>query len=238
MPATLHLLRECRVADAREVLYVGSGIGVGPCVIARRAACRVVAPAISDKTLEWSRLRAKEAGLLSRIEFRLGDVSDLPFETDRFDALLVESVLAFVQDKAHAIRECVRVTAPGGLVGMNETVWLRRPSDAKAQEQASALGATILPSDDWGRLSADSGLVDRTVDVQPIGVRDETLSRIQWVGWRWMLRAWGRLVGLLLRHPEARDAIRAQLRAPAGVVSLMGVALASGRKPGGRTLRS
>jgi len=233
MAATLDLLRRCHIADAREVLYVGSGIGVGPCVIARRSACRVVALDISEKMLEWSRLRAKEAGVLSRIEFRLGDVLDLPLEPDRFDAVLVESVLAFVEDKARAIRECVRVTKPGGYVGMNETVWLRRPSDAKVMEQATGLGAYIVTADEWERLWATSGLLDRTVTVQPIGIRDEALSRIQWVGWRWVLRAWGRLIGLLAKHPEAREAIRAQLRAPAGVVGLMGFALASGRKPSG-----
>ena len=45
---------------------------------------------------------------------------DLPFEADRFDAVIVESVLAFVDDKPRAIRECIRVTKPGGYVGLNE----------------------------------------------------------------------------------------------------------------------
>jgi SAM-dependent methyltransferase len=233
MAATLDLFRRCRIADASEVLYVGSGIGVGPCTIVRHSGCQVVAVDISEKMLEWSRLRAKEAGVSSRIEFRLGDVLDLPLEPDRFDAVLVESVLAFVEDKERAIRECVRVTAPGGYVGMNETVWLQRPSDAKVMEQATGLGAYIPTSGDWERLWIASGLMDRTLDAQPIGMRDEVLSRIEWVGWRWTLRAWSRLVGLLVKHPQARDAIRAQFRAPAGVVKRMGVALASGRKPGG-----
>ena len=231
MTATLALLRHCRVADARQVLYVGSGIGVGPCVVARNSNARVVALDLSEKMLEWSRLRAREAGLADRIETRRGDVLDLPFDSDRFDAVLVESVLAFVQDKARAIRECVRVTKPGATVGMNETVWLTRPPDTKVQQQAAALGAWIPTAEEWQRLWADSGLGDRTTDIQPIGMRDEVLSRIQWVGWRWMLRAWGRLFRLVRDHPEARRAIREQFNAPAGVVRMMGYALCTGRKP-------
>jgi len=232
LTATLELLRLCRVADARQVLYVGSGIGVGPCVIARRSKAHVVALDISEPMLAWTRLRAREEGLAERIETRQGDVLSLPFEADCYDAVLVESVLAFVEDKARAIQECVRVTKPGGYVGMNESLWLLRPPDAKVLEQATALGAYIITADEWQRLWAASALVDRTASVASIGLREEVLSRIQWVGWRWALRAYGRLIRLLREHPEARQAIRDQLRAPSGVVKLMGYALVTGRKPG------
>ena len=116
LSATLEILRLCRVAEAKEVLYVGSGIGVGPCVIAGRSRAHVVALDISERMLDWTRQRAQEEGLGDRIETRQGDVLSLPFESDHFEAVLVESVLAFVQDKARAIRECVRVTRPGGRV--------------------------------------------------------------------------------------------------------------------------
>ena len=238
MAATLDLLRRCHIEDAREVLYAGSGIGVGPCVIARRSACRVMALDISEKMLEWSRLRATEEGLSSRIEFRKGDVLDLPFDGDRFDAVLVESVLAFVEDKARAIGECVRVTAPGGFVGMNETVWLTRPAVSKMADHASALGALIPTSEEWQRLWETSGLENQFVSIQPTGLGGEVLSRLQWVGVRWTLRAWGRLVRLLREHPESRQAIRAQFNAPAGVVRLIGYALSSGCKPAGTTGRA
>jgi SAM-dependent methyltransferase len=231
LSATLELLRLCRVADAPQVLYVGSGIGVGPCVIARRSRARVVAIDISERMLDWTRLRAQEEGLADRIETRQGDVLSLPFEADRFEAVLVESVLAFVEDKARAIQECVRVTKPGGYVGMNETVWLLRPPEAKVLEQATALGAYIVTANEWQRLWAASALVDRTAVVASIGLGDEVLSRIQWVGWRWALRAYGRLFRLLGEHPESRQAIRDQFRAPSGVVKLMGYALVTGRKP-------
>jgi ubiquinone/menaquinone biosynthesis C-methylase UbiE len=63
----------------------------------------------------------------AKVEFRLADVLDLPFEAGRFDVVICESVLIFIEDKARAIQECVRVTQPGGYVGLNEGVWLSCP---------------------------------------------------------------------------------------------------------------
>ena len=47
----------------------------------------------------------------------------LPFEVDWFDVVICESVLAFIEDKPQAIRECVRVVKPGGYVWLNESLW-------------------------------------------------------------------------------------------------------------------
>ena len=112
--ATDKLLSLCHIEDAREVLNVGCGIGVASVYIARKYACHVVGADISEKMIEWSRRRAREAKVESRVEFRAADVLDLPFEAGRFDVVFAESVLIFVEDKARAIRECVRVTKPGG----------------------------------------------------------------------------------------------------------------------------
>ena len=50
-PATDRLLELCRVAHGSHVLYVGSGIGVGPSYLARTRRCHVVAGDISPKML-------------------------------------------------------------------------------------------------------------------------------------------------------------------------------------------
>jgi ubiquinone/menaquinone biosynthesis C-methylase UbiE len=60
-------------------------------------------------------------------ELRTADVLALPFPDNRFDVVVCESVLAFVEDKRRAIGECVRVTKPGGHVGLNEGLWLTDP---------------------------------------------------------------------------------------------------------------
>jgi arsenite methyltransferase len=106
--ATDQLLSLCHIENAKEVLNVGCGIGVGVAYIAHKFGCRVMGVDISEKMITWSRLRAWEEKVEDKVEFRVADVLDLPFEDDRFDAVIVESVFGFVEDKPRAIRECIR----------------------------------------------------------------------------------------------------------------------------------
>ena len=91
--ATDRLLADCHAENASDVLVVGCGIGVSAAYIAKKYGCRVVGVDISDKMIEWARKRAKRERVESKIELRTADIQDLPFETNRFDAVIVESVV-------------------------------------------------------------------------------------------------------------------------------------------------
>jgi ubiquinone/menaquinone biosynthesis C-methylase UbiE len=228
--ATTALLSRCHIEEAQEVLYVGSGIGVGPALIAKRYSARVVGVDISPKMVEWSWKRAREERVESKVDFQVADILDLPFEADRFDAVLCESVVAFVEDKQRAIRECVRVAKPGGYVGLNETIWLDRQPSKELMEKARSLGTKILTAGEWRAFWDQSGLQERSVDVRPINSRQEILGRMQWVGARWALRGFGRLFILYLTNPATRKVIKESFDAPLEVLSLMGYALFVGKK--------
>jgi SAM-dependent methyltransferase len=230
--ATNELLALCHIKDAQEVLNVGCGIGVGSAYIASKYGCRVVGVDISEKMIEWSRQRAREERVEDKVEFQTADVLELPFEADRFDVVFCESVLAFVEDKLRAIRECVRVARPGGYVGLNETFWIAEASpELVARAQASlGLGADILTAATWRALWEESGLRDRVVRIHQIDPRAEVKDRIQWVGWRWAVRAWGRLLRLYVTNPAVRRSIREMFGAPLDVMQQMGYGLFAGRK--------
>src|SRR5512137_495451 len=72
--ATDELLSLCHVGDAKEVLNVGCGIGVGVAYIARKFGCRAVGVDISEKMIKWSRLRAGEEKVEDKVEFRRANV--------------------------------------------------------------------------------------------------------------------------------------------------------------------
>jgi SAM-dependent methyltransferase len=228
--ATDALLALCHIAAAREVLYVGCGIGVGPVYVARQFGCRVVGVDISEKMLAWSRQRAREEGVEDKVEFRLGNILALPFEGDRFDAVLVESVVVFVEDKAQAIRECVRVARPGGYVGMNEVFWVRPATPEMVASARREMGGEVLPVQAWQSLWKQAGLADQTVQVREIDARKELSGRVRWVGTRWALRALGRLARLALTNPQARQAIQAQWSGTLEKSSSLGYGLFAGRK--------
>src|SRR5512136_2807877 len=83
--ATNELLSLCHIEAARQVLNVGCGIGVGSAYVAKKYECHVVGVDISERMIEWSRQRAREEKIETKVEFRTADVSALPFESGRFD---------------------------------------------------------------------------------------------------------------------------------------------------------
>lgn len=228
--ATDELLSLCHIEDADEVLYVGCGIGIGPAYIAKRYGCRVIGVDISEKMIEWSRQRARQEGVEARTEFRAADVLDLPFEANRFDAVLSESVLLFVKDKPRAIQECVRVTKPGGYVGMNEGFWIEEPPSEMVAQAQAAVGPYIPTLDAWQTLWAASGLQETVVRVYQADASAEVKGRVQWIGWRWLLRAWGRGVRLYLTNPAVRQPIREMFNVPPETFQYVGYGLFAGKK--------
>jgi len=230
--ATDELLSLCHIVDAKEVLNIGCGIGVGVAYIARKFGCRVVGVDISEKMIEWSRLRAREEKVEDQVELRVANVLDLPFEDDRFDAVIVESVLAFVDDKPRAIRECIRVTKPGGYVGLNEAFWTKEPSPEMVALAQDSLGSSIPTEGTWKVLWEACGLRDRTVSLRRVDTRLEVRDRLHWVGRRWAFRGFGRLLRLFFTNPEMRQSIKKFLgSAPLETyIEEIGYGLFTGRK--------
>jgi SAM-dependent methyltransferase len=157
--------------------------------------------------IEWARQRVRGAGVEDRVELVVAEVNHLPFDNDRFDVVVSESVLAFVDDKRRAIDELVRVTKPGGYVGLNEGVWVGELPEDVARV-ARDLGTEVLSVKDWRTVWDGSGLRDRVVKVRKVDPDVEIRSRIRWIGLGWLVRAWGRAAYLLLTRPAIRGGVK------------------------------
>jgi ubiquinone/menaquinone biosynthesis C-methylase UbiE len=227
--ATEELLAMCHLADGAKVLEVGCGIGVGAVYLARERSCQVTAVDRSPQMIAWAKQRAAEAGVGYRIEHQVADVGRLPFDDSSFDVVLAESVLAFVDDKAAAIAELVRVVKPGGRVGINETFWIADPP-AECAGAVRGLGVALLNSEAWQALWDKSGLDPRDSRFYPLEVKDEVKARLRWVGWKWALRAWLRALGLFFSDRAAWRSLRAQLGSFPGLTECMGYGLFAGEK--------
>jgi arsenite methyltransferase len=208
LPATRALHRICRVESAREILEVGCGIGVGPVLAARSYGCRVVGVDLSERMVEWSRRRAREERVPDLVDLRVADVLALPFEDGRFDATICESVLAFVADKEQAIREMVRVTKPGGYVGLNEMFLLTETPSAQVAALAGLMATEIVSLDAMRATWDRSGLRDRVVQTHRVDVAREVRGRVRWIGPRWFLRGCARIVRLYVSEPTLRPVLR------------------------------
>jgi arsenite methyltransferase len=229
--ATDTLLSLCHIENAQDVLNVGCGIGVSSAYITKKYDCHVMGVDISGKMIEWSRKRAREEHVGTRVEFRVANILELPFETNRFDAVIVESVVAFVEDKARAICECARVARPGGYVGLNESFFTREPPPDLAKMIRRTCGGIDLPTlTTWQTLWDASGLQDRITRTYSIDARQEIRRRMQWIGARWALEAFARLFYLYLTRPDARPSIKEQFGSGSGSFEMMRYGLFVGRK--------
>jgi SAM-dependent methyltransferase len=114
-----NLIAEIRLEPGETILDVGCGSGVLDRWLARHTggANRIMAVDIHRTLLrEASALAAKE-GLAGHIEFREGNAEVLPFPDSSFDVTMSATVMELL-DADRMLREMVRVTRPGGRVGV------------------------------------------------------------------------------------------------------------------------
>ncbi len=179
--ATKMLIELCQISKDKYILDVGCGAGVTPVYLAKTVGCSVVGVDISEGMVERSKERVKKQLLTDKIEIRIADAQDLPFDNHSFDAVITESVTAFPEDKQKAVNEYVRVTKSGGFIGLNESTWLKVPPPPELVAWASQdLGANVKPltSSEWTGLLEAAGLKEIVTRTSNIIVKDEAKGYI------------------------------------------------------------
>ena len=229
LKATRELIELCHIDKGKYILDVGCGVGATPCYLAKMHGCRVVGVDITERMIDRSNERAKREGVEDKVEFRVADVQNLPFEDDLFDAVVGESITSFPEDKERAVSEYVRVTKPGGYVGLNEAIWIKTPPPELAEYLSRIAGAEITTSNDWEELLEGSGLRDIVVRTHKTNVLDE-FSRIRRYGLKDFSRAWYRLLSLYITSPALRRLIKETLATPKNLIKYMGYGIYVGRK--------
>ena len=215
--ATEELIELCNLGEGKYVLDVGCGVGATPCFIAKRYGCRVVGVDISERMVERSKERARREKLADAdnkhpwVEFRVADAQDLPFEDDLFDAVITESVTVFPEDKQRAVNEYVRVTKPGGYIGLNESSWLKVPPPPEMVAWvAQDVGASAKPltSDAWVELLESAGLREIVARTYKISTPNEAKEIFRRYGCGGMLGVWGRILSLYAKSPAYRRFVK------------------------------
>ncbi len=114
------MLVEKSVELGDRVLDCGSGTGSTALLAAQKVGTtgKVKLFDLSEGMLTVAKERATKAGFQERVDFQTGDMLNLPFEDDSFDAVLSTYSICPLHDPAKGALELYRVLKPGGHIGI------------------------------------------------------------------------------------------------------------------------
>jgi ubiquinone/menaquinone biosynthesis C-methylase UbiE len=125
------------LTSGSHVLEVAPGPGYFAIELASLGSYRIVGLDISHSFVRIATENAKVAGV--EVEFRQGNVSSMPFESNSFDFIYCRAAFKNFAEPVEAIKEVHRVLKPGGTAVISD---LRK--DASLGEIHTAVGAMRL----------------------------------------------------------------------------------------------
>jgi len=113
--ATVHAVAPLGLTADVHVLDMGCGIGGATRYIASEFGCRVTGIDLTPDYIETARALAGLTGLDDRVSYEVASATDLPFETDSFDAAVTIHVAMNIPERERLYAETARVLKPGQL---------------------------------------------------------------------------------------------------------------------------
>lgn len=160
-PATKQNLDAMQVKAEELVLDAGCGSGLTACHLAKTIGCRIIGVDISPEMIEKAGVRAEKEGVSHLVEFRVGDVYNLPFPDNSFDLVMAESITVFL-DKVKVYQEFYRILRPEGRVAdLEMALHEELPAHLRTQLEV-CFGAGTNPSlfEEWRDALVQAGFLD------------------------------------------------------------------------------
>ena len=103
------MLSAANVGESTSILDAGCG-GGGASILAIERGAQVSGIDAAEGLITVARERVPEG------DFRIGDIQELPYEDNRFDAVIAPNSLQYAEDKVATLHELQRVCKPNGRV--------------------------------------------------------------------------------------------------------------------------
>lgn len=119
------LAQKAGIKEGQKVLDLCSALGAGLRFLVKNFKVRGFGLDGTEYMYETAKQRALRDGMDGSIEFRLGDVTAIPWDDASFDVVWGEDAWCYVVDKEKLIAEAARVLKKGGTIAFTD--WVEGP---------------------------------------------------------------------------------------------------------------
>ncbi|MCX6706454.1 MAG: arsenite methyltransferase [Candidatus Woesebacteria bacterium] len=157
------------IASLKEgeiVLDLGSGAGFDAFLASPKVGRtgKIIGVDMTDEMLEKARENANK-GNYANVEFRKGDIENLPIDDNSVDAIISNCVINLAPDKRKVFREAYRVLKLGGRLMASDVVLVKPlPEELKKDEEllVGCVSGAILKQD-YLKLLEEAGFLNITI---------------------------------------------------------------------------
>jgi len=132
------------IKPGQVILDLGSGAGLDCFLAAQKVGTKgkVIGIDITPSMINKATENATKYGY-KNVEFRLGDIENLPVDSNTIDIIISNCVLSLASNKETAFKEAYRVLKPGGLMYVSDIVLLK-PLSAQQKTDKKMQGTCVL----------------------------------------------------------------------------------------------
>ncbi|WP_422007832.1 arsenite methyltransferase [Roseivirga pacifica] len=170
-----------QIQKGDTVIDLGSGAG-NDCFVARHETGvegKVIGIDFTPAMIEKARANAEKLGY-NNVEFREGDIDDMPVNNGVADVIVSNCVLNLVPNKPKVIGEIFRVLKPGGHFSISDIVLIGDLPEALREDAEMYAGcvAGAIQKSDYLQHIVDAGFTNITLQKEkPISIPDDILSK-------------------------------------------------------------
>ena len=169
------------IKEGDTVVDLGSGAG-NDCFIARELtgpAGRVIGIDMTPEMIEKANRNADKLGF-SNVQFRLGDIENIPMAANQADVVVSNCVLNLVPNKHKAFEETYRILRPGGHFSISDVVVKGDLPDKLRQDAEMYAGcvAGAIALDEYLEIIRNAGFTSISLQKErPVELPEEILDR-------------------------------------------------------------
>jgi len=166
--------------EGEVVLDLGSGAGFDAFLASPKVgkSGKVIGVDMTDEMLEKARENA-EKGSFTNVEFKKGDIEELPIEDNSIDAIISNCVINLAPNKEKVFKEAYRVLKTGGRLMVSDVVLVKPLPDEVKNDKELLVGCVsgAILKQDYLNLLKKAGFKDITIHKEtPAFLEDYAVS--------------------------------------------------------------